>query len=86
MTHCGGGKHTCYRDTVGIVQCRGANGDADKGQADPPAGAFAAISAGHEHTCGIRSVGQSNRQTGGRTECWGDNADGRSTPPAGIFT
>ena len=73
-----GGKHTCYRDGEGIVQCWGANGDADKGQADPPDGAFAAISAGYEHTCGIRD-------DGGEIECWGDNTAGQSAPPAGSF-
>ena len=72
-----GGKHTCYLDADGIVQCWGANGDADRGQADPPAGAFAAISAGYEHTCGLRPDG--------RIECWGDNAAGQSTPPPGVF-
>ena len=87
-----GGKHTCYLDADGIVQCWGANGDADKGQADPPAGAFTAISAGYEHTCGIRPARSSpdnqsgGQQSGGQIECWGDNASGQSTPPAGIFT
>ena len=56
-----GGKHTCYLDGAGSVQCWGANGDADKGQADPPDGAFAAISAGYEHTCGIRAGGRASR-------------------------
>ena len=73
-----GGKHTCYLDGEGIVQCWGANGAADKGQADPPDGIFAAISAGYEHTCGIRD-------DGGGIECWGDNASGQSAAPAGSF-
>ena len=91
-----GGSRPCgAAAAAGIVQCWGANGDADKGQADPPVGPFTAISAGYEHTCGIRppcqsdeaSDGQSGgHQSGGSIECWGDNAAGQSTPPAGSFT
>ncbi len=52
-----GGKHTCRLDAAGIATCWGANGDADKGQANPPDGTFTVISAGYEHTCGLRPDG-----------------------------
>ena len=57
----------------GIVQCWGANGDADKGQANPPPGAFTAISASYYHSCGVL--------TGGRVMCWGNNESGQAAPP-----
>ena len=36
------------------------------------------MSAGHLHTCGIK--------TNGSVACWGRNLEGQSTPPAGTFT
>ena len=54
------------------------------GQATPPEGAFASVSAGDEYTCGVR--------TNGLIECWGSNKDivsqyvGQATPPGGSFT
>ncbi|MCY3953312.1 MAG: RCC1 domain-containing protein [bacterium] len=44
---------------------------------DPPGGAFSAVSAGRQHTCGIRP--------NGAVECWGDDYGGLSSPPAGEF-
>ena len=73
-----GGKHTCMLQDDGAAVCWGANGDADKGQADPPAGAtFTAITAGYEHTCGIVA-------DTGAAVCWGDDSSGQSTAPAGV--
>ena len=64
----------------GAVECWGFNEDPDGnvvGQATPPPGEFASVSAGTFHTCGVR--------TGGSVECWGSNEDGRATPPSGEF-
>ena len=36
------------------------------------------MSAGGDHTCGVR--------TNGTLACWGHNVDGQATPPAGTFT
>ena len=52
-----GGGHTCLLQDDNTVLCWGANGNADKGQADPPAGKFVAITTGYEHTCGIAAGG-----------------------------
>ena len=74
-----GGKHTCMLQNDGTAVCWGANGDAYKGQANPPAGVtFTAITAGYEHTCGITDAGNAL--------CWGDNTNGQSTAPSGTFT
>ena len=45
----------------------------EEGAAEP----FVSVSAGGRHTCGVRSNGS--------VACWGSNADGRATPPAGSF-
>ena len=58
----------------GSVACWGYD---ESGQATPPAGSFASVSAGSSHTCGVRSDGS--------VACWGYNEDGESTPPAGSF-
>ena len=72
-----GGKHTCMLQADGIAACWGANGDADQGQADPPAGVvFTAITAGYEHTCALTAAGNAR--------CWGYNGSGQSTAPAGV--
>ena len=39
---------------------------------------FASVSAGGDHTCGVK--------TDSSVACWGSNAYGKSTPPAGSFT
>ena len=74
-----GGKHTCLLNTDGRVECWGANGEADQGQADPPDGEFTSISAGYEHTCGILA----SKRT---AVCWGDDSVGQSSPQSGHFT
>ena len=43
----------------------------------PTAGSFDSVSAGRDHTCGVRSDGS--------VACWGSNEDGEATPPAGSF-
>ena len=58
----------------GSVACWGSD---YYGQATPPAGSFVSVSAGWDHTCGVRSNGS--------VACWGSDGDGRSTPPAGSF-
>ena len=42
-----------------------------------PAVQYASVSAGEEHTCGVK--------TDGSVECWGWNQYGASNPPAGSF-
>ena len=54
----------------GAVACWGYNGS---GQSSPPAGVFSQVSAGRDHTCGVRADGA--------VACWGDNGDGQSSPP-----
>ena len=56
--------------TDGSVECWGSNED---GEATPPEGEFASVSAGGYHTCGVR--------TDGSVECWGDNRFRQATPP-----
>ena len=43
----------------------------------PPASSFVSVSAGGEHTCGVRSDGS--------VACWGENGSGAATPPVGSF-
>ena len=44
----------------------------------PTSGGWTAVSAGANHTCGIR--------TDGTVACWGDNRWGQANPPGGVFT
>ena len=43
-----------------------------------PPGPFTAVSAGYDHTCGLRESGA--------IECWGRNDDGQTDAPAGRFS
>ncbi|MYE42379.1 MAG: hypothetical protein F4X27_19455, partial [Chloroflexi bacterium] len=45
--------------------------------ATPASPVFVSISAGEEHTCGVK--------TDGSVACWGNNDDGQATPPSGSF-
>ena len=56
------------------MACWGSDRD---GQATPPAGEFASVSAGAAHTCGVK--------TNGSVACWGHDGFGQATPPAGEF-
>ena len=67
--------YTCGVKRDGSVACWG-DGTA-LGQATPPAGEFASVSAGGFHNCGVRRDGS--------VACWGSNGDGRTRPPAGEF-
>ena len=49
-----------------------------EGESNPAAGTLAQISAGWQHTCGLRADGSST--------CWGYNSYGQATVPAGTFT
>ena len=73
-----GGKHTCLLHADGEVECWGANGESDTGQADPPEDKFTSISAVYEHTCGIVADASA-------VVCWGANSEGQSDPPSGEF-
>ena len=64
----------CGLTTQGAVECWGSNA---YGQADPPAGTFAAIDIGRNASCGIRSSGN--------LACWG-SIPANWTPPEGSFT
>jgi alpha-tubulin suppressor-like RCC1 family protein len=41
-------------------------------------GTFSQVSAGYDHTCGLR--------TDGTVACWGANNSAQSTPPSGTFS
>ena len=66
-------RHTCGVKTNGSVVCWGNN---IAGQAKPPSGTFASISAGSMHTCGIK--------TDRSLICWGYYPFG-AAPPSGAF-
>ena len=54
--------------------CWGTNG---QGEADAPAGEFRSVSAGSQHSCGVR--------VDGTITCWGSNRQGKADAPAGEF-
>ena len=58
----------------GEVACWGNDSD---GEATPPGGSFAQVSAGRGYTCGVRP--------GGEVACWGNTGFGKATPPEGSF-
>ena len=58
----------------GEVECWG---DDNFGEATPPKGQFASVSAGIDHTCGVLRDGS--------VLCWGRDYDGEATPPEGQF-
>ncbi len=51
--------------------------DNSYGKATPPAGSFSQVSAGWDHTCGLK--------TDGSLTCRGRDDSGQATPPAGTF-
>ncbi len=73
--------HTCAvsadQDDAGSVRCWGLD---IQGEATPVAGSYRKVSAGHEHTCGLR--------TDGAVQCWGGNSHGQAgvKNPAGSMT
>ena len=69
--------HACAIDHDGRVVCWGKN---KYGQTKAPSGRFSQISAGKNHTCGVR-VGVGGMK-GGIIECWGSKAYGVSQVPS----
>lgn len=61
---------------AGFTGLGGCNSD-DNGDATPPADASIYLSAGSEHTCGIRADND-------EAQCWGENEKGQATPPKGV--
>ncbi len=66
--------YACGVKRDGSVTCWGND---EAGQASPPEGQFASVSAGGSHTCGVR--------TDGSVACWGDDEAGQASPPEGQF-
>ena len=87
-----GSSHTCGIRTDESVVCWGSEGfgpfwealqtlEPDRAispEATPPNGSFTYVSAGVEHSCGVK--------TDESIVCWGSNTSGGATPPAGEFT
>ena len=67
----------CIADSYGMPHCGLTKRTDYIGQAAPPDGRFVAVSAGNQHTCGIRYDGTA--------ECWGSAHSGHATPPPGRF-
>ncbi len=74
-------RHACGTDGSTHVVCWGDN---SLGQATPPPGVYTGLTAGHNHTCGVRSDdGTDAGVVAAGIVCWGDNSLGQSTlPPA----
>ena len=76
-----GKEHVCGVDTAGVAYCWGKNVDGQLGDgsttsysqpvtvASYPAGTFASVSAGRDHSCGVTSANE--------MWCWGGNAYGQ---------
>ena len=73
--------HSCAITGESTIECWGSNlsplGDY-RGQADPPASRFTAVTTGKFHSCGLRT-----NQT---ITCWGANRAGETDAPAGRFS
>ena len=61
----------------GTIVCWGSVLSGTPPLAKPAPGSYTTVSAGHTHSCGVR--------TDGEIECWGDNKWGKATPPAGLY-
>ncbi|MCY4515116.1 MAG: hypothetical protein OXC69_08285 [Candidatus Tectomicrobia bacterium] len=66
--------HTCWVTQGGFVQCFD-----DNATVTLPGGMFHSVSAGDLHTCGVRT--EDGTPDAGTAVCWGDQTNGRSTPP-----
>jgi hypothetical protein len=73
-----GARHACGNDRDGNVVCWGDN---IFGQATPPGGVISFLTAGRNHTCGVRYGANDAGAPDGGIVCWGDNSFGQSTPP-----
>ena len=65
---------------IALMGCGGGTPLAESpasGSTDTAAYAFASVSAGYFHTCGVRRDGS--------VECWGFDLSGQATPPSGEF-
>ena len=63
-----------------LILVYGGDGEATgaDGEATPLEGKFASVSAGSNHTCGLRLDGS--------VACWGRAQEGQATPPEGEFS
>ena len=72
-----GYRHSCALRLNDTISCWGNDGS---GRATPPAGTFADVQVGSEHSCALEFP-----EDGGEIVCWGSNTSGKATPPAGAF-
>ena len=68
------GSHSCGVRDDGSLACWGYD---EHGEATPPEGAFASVSAGGSFSCGVRADGS--------VACWGNDEWVLATPPEGPF-